>query len=135
MRTSAKGGGLIKCGHLRAGEEGSRKRDLFADVLYGRPLVVRKPAASIRFEICGSWIRVKKIDFSGEISKKFRFFFRQFHQKIDFSRQISEKFRLLKQFKNLFVFPGKNCTVMMTTKTTTTMIMIIIDDPIRYYRS
>ena len=51
----------------------------------------------------GSWIRVKKIsifsgnltkiiDFSGQISEKFRFFLGNFTKNFDFTMQISEEF-------------------------------------------
>src|SRR6218665_1821563 len=42
-------------------------------------------AASIWFEIWGSWIRVKKIHFSRQISDKFRFFPGKFSKNFDFS--------------------------------------------------
>src|SRR6218665_2125297 len=59
-------------------------------------------SASIWFEIWGSWIRVKKIDFA--ISEKFRSF-HAISQKIRFSRQISEEFRFFSvNFTKIFDF-------------------------------
>jgi len=85
-------------------------------------------ATSIWFEIWGSWIQVKKLDFPGKFPKNFNFF-RQFHKKFNFSRQIFEKFQFFQaisqkirffqanfrkismfsgSFTNNFDFPGKN---------------------------
>src|SRR6218665_152386 len=62
-----------------------------------------EPAASIWFEIWGSWIRVKKSIFPGkfpknfdssrQISEKFSTFPGKFSNKFRFSRQMFEKFR------------------------------------------
>jgi len=66
-------------------------------VILSIPLIILtvplETAASFWFEIWGSWILVKKIQFSREISEKFRFFSGNFTKEIRFSRQIFKKFR------------------------------------------
>src|SRR6218665_1068384 len=86
-------------------------------------------AASIWFEIWGSWIRVKKCRFSRKISEKFRFFqaisqtkksifqgkfpknfgsFQVISQKISiFQVKFSKNFNFFKQFPKIFRFLGK----------------------------
>src|SRR6218665_1949620 len=85
---------------------------------------MQNPAASIWFEIWGSWIRVKKIRFLKvnfrkisifvkQFHKKIQFsqanfgFFRKFHKKFDFSRQISKKPQFFRQFKKNLDFQAK----------------------------
>ena len=68
-------------------------------------------AASIWFEIWGSWIRVKKIRLSRKIFEQFRFFSGNFtNNKIDFSGQIFEKFRffqvILQKIQKFRFFSG-----------------------------
>ena len=69
------------------------------------------PAVSIWFEIWGSWIRVKKINFRGKFSKNFEFFLAISPTKFNFSRQISEKFRFHK-----IDFPCKNWPFTATSR-------------------
>src|SRR6218665_327906 len=68
-------------------------------------------AESIWLEIWGSWIRIKKIDFSRQISEKVRFFHSISQKHFDFSRQIYEKFR----FFQAIDFPGKSWPFTATT--------------------
>ena len=103
---------------------------LFVRVLYVRAPIFysAKSAASIWFEIWGSWIRVKKFRFSMKISEKFGFF-RQPHKKnwffsanfrknFDFFQVISQKisifqgkfsenFDFFRQFHKKFWFSRK----------------------------
>ena len=52
---------------------------------------------------------IKKIDFSRQISEKFRFLQANSQTKFDFSREISEKFRYFQAIsQKKFDFPGKN---------------------------
>src|SRR6218665_1524840 len=61
--------------------------------------MLRGPAASIWFDIWGSWIRVKKFDFSRQISDK-----------LDFFRQFQKIFRFSKA--------GKNCPLQLQYENT-----------------
>src|SRR6218665_3766518 len=64
-------------------------------------------AASIWFEIWGSWIWVKKIS-TGKFPKNFIFFQAILQKNIKFCRQISENFDFFRQLKTL-IFQAKNC--------------------------
>src|SRR6218665_2534569 len=64
-------------------------------------------AASIWFEIWGSWIRVKKFDFYRQISEKFQYFQPLLQKNIKFCRQISKNFDIFRQLK-ISIFQAKN---------------------------
>src|SRR6218665_3688906 len=72
-------------------------------------------AASIWFEIWGSWIRVNKISIFQAGSKKISVFAGKFSKNFDFFRQIFEKFRFCQEIKKKFDFPGKNCSFTATS--------------------
>src|SRR6218665_1833825 len=65
------------------------------------------PAASIRFEIWGSWNRVKKFRFlfSGNFTKKKSIFQRKFTKNFDFVQVISQKISVFKgNFRRISIF-------------------------------
>ena len=66
---------------------------------------------SIWFEIWGSWIQIKKIDFSRHILEQIRFVQAILQKKFDFPGNFPEISTFLVNFLKLFDFPGKNLPI------------------------
>src|SRR6218665_1786836 len=73
------------------------------------------PAASICFEIWGSWIRVNKISIFQANFREISNFSGNFTKNFDFSGQILEQFQFFQAILKNSDFPGKNCSFTATS--------------------